>query len=145
MTRPFRLYLAGPMSGLPQHNFPAFNRAAKELRDAGFEVFNPAENEPREPGCSDCAFGHQPFESEPCHTCMSTTHPGYPGYRRADGELDEFSHYMAIDLPEVCKADGVAFPPGWAASKGACLEHHVAVQCGKKIFTFTEGAGLEVM
>jgi len=41
---PNRLYLAGPMSGLPQHNFPLFNRVAAHLRARGHAVFNPAEN-----------------------------------------------------------------------------------------------------
>jgi len=38
-----KLYLCGPMTGLPDHNFPAFNAAAKALRGAGYEVVNPAE------------------------------------------------------------------------------------------------------
>ena len=38
-----RLYLAGPMTGYPEWNFPAFNAAAAALRDAGYEVVNPAE------------------------------------------------------------------------------------------------------
>lgn len=38
-----RLYLSGPMTGLPDLNFPAFNRAARALRREGFEVVNPAE------------------------------------------------------------------------------------------------------
>ncbi|URM87018.1 nucleoside dexoyribosyltransferase [Arthrobacter phage Ruchi] len=38
------LYLAGPMSGLPEANYPAFHAAAASLRRAGFEVLNPAEN-----------------------------------------------------------------------------------------------------
>lgn len=37
------LYLAGPMRGLPDLNFPAFHDAAYSLRYNGFDVFNPAE------------------------------------------------------------------------------------------------------
>lgn len=39
-----RLYVAGPMSGLPEYNYPAFKAAAAELRECGFEVICPAEN-----------------------------------------------------------------------------------------------------
>lgn len=39
-----RLYVAGPMTGLPEFNFPAFHAAAAALRARGFEVENPAEN-----------------------------------------------------------------------------------------------------
>lgn len=40
-----RLYVAGPMSGLPDYNYPAFHEAARELREAGYEVLNPAESD----------------------------------------------------------------------------------------------------
>lgn len=43
-----RIYLAGPMTGLPENNYPAFNEAAKKLRDLGCEVASPAEIEPPE-------------------------------------------------------------------------------------------------
>lgn len=39
-----RVYLAGPMTGIEDYNFPAFHEAAKRLRDIGYEVSNPAEN-----------------------------------------------------------------------------------------------------
>lgn len=38
-----RIYVAGPMSGLPELNFPAFHAAAAKLRAEGFDVVNPAE------------------------------------------------------------------------------------------------------
>lgn len=39
-----RIYLAGPMTGLPEYNYPAFNAEAARLRALGFHVENPAEN-----------------------------------------------------------------------------------------------------
>lgn len=36
------LYVAGPMSGYPDSNYPAFNEAAERLEAAGFTVVNPA-------------------------------------------------------------------------------------------------------
>ena len=38
------MYIAGPMTGLPDYNYPAFHRMAALLRSCGYEVFNPAEN-----------------------------------------------------------------------------------------------------
>lgn len=44
-----RVYIAGPMSGLPDLNYPAFRSAALVLRSHGYFVENPAENEAPEP------------------------------------------------------------------------------------------------
>ena len=44
MAKRNRIYIAGPMTGMPEHNFPAFHAAAERLRDAGWDVVNPAEN-----------------------------------------------------------------------------------------------------
>ncbi len=44
MNRVPRIYVAGPMTGLPEHNFPAFHATASLLRAAGCEVVNPASN-----------------------------------------------------------------------------------------------------
>lgn len=36
-----RLYIAGPMTGLPDFNYPTFNQAERELRAAGIVPLNP--------------------------------------------------------------------------------------------------------
>ena len=38
-----RIYLSGPMTGIPLDNYPAFIAAAAELRKQGHVVTNPAE------------------------------------------------------------------------------------------------------
>lgn len=38
-----KVYLSGPMTGLPDHNYPAFEAARTDLRQEGFKVLCPAE------------------------------------------------------------------------------------------------------
>lgn len=38
-----KVYIAGPMSGLPEHNYPAFQEATRKWRDEGHEVLCPTE------------------------------------------------------------------------------------------------------
>jgi hypothetical protein len=40
----YDLYISGPMTGLPENNYPAFAAAAAQLRAAGFTVWSPHEN-----------------------------------------------------------------------------------------------------
>lgn len=37
------IYLSGPMTGIPDYNYPAFREASKKLRDFGQVVFDPSE------------------------------------------------------------------------------------------------------
>lgn len=37
------LYIAGPMTGYPQNNYPAFREAEHRLQDAGYKTVNPAD------------------------------------------------------------------------------------------------------
>ena len=48
-----RVYLSGPMSGIPEHNFPAFNAQAERLRRLGYDVVNPVDINP-DPGTAWC-------------------------------------------------------------------------------------------
>ena len=47
--RPMRIYIAGPMTGLPDYNYPAFHQAEARLQALGHEPHNPARNP--EPAC----------------------------------------------------------------------------------------------
>ena len=36
-----KVYISGPMQGIEDFNYPAFNQAERELKEAGFVVINP--------------------------------------------------------------------------------------------------------
>ena len=38
-----RIYISGPMTGMPDLNFPAFHAEAARMKGLGYEVVNPAE------------------------------------------------------------------------------------------------------
>lgn len=44
-----KLYIAGPMTGLPELNYPAFHEAEAQLFKAGYTPLNPAPNKPENP------------------------------------------------------------------------------------------------
>lgn len=41
-----KLYIAGPMTGIADHNFPAFTEAASKYRRRGYDVVSPHELHP---------------------------------------------------------------------------------------------------
>lgn len=43
-ARANRVYVAGPMTGIADFNYPAFNAVADQLRALGYEVENPADH-----------------------------------------------------------------------------------------------------
>lgn len=50
-----KIYIAGPMTGLPDFNYPAFHAAAAKLRAAGYTVVSPAELTDHAPDDADYA------------------------------------------------------------------------------------------
>ena len=112
-----KLYLAGPMRGIPYFNFPAFKAAAAQLRAKGHYVFNPAERDNEVHG-EDISAGNE----DGCEAKAAIEH-GFD-LRRALGE----------DLAFICaEAEGIALLPGWERSKGAIAELAVAAALGLQI------------
>lgn len=113
-----KIYLAGPMRGIPEFNFPAFHAAAAKLRAEGHEVFNPAERDVERHGGVDISKGN----TEGCEKQAAKQH-GFD-LRVALGE----------DLAWICgQADAIALLPGWVDSKGARAEHATAVALGLQV------------
>lgn len=101
-----KLYLAGPMRGYPEFNFPAFHAAAAKLRAIGYEVFSPAEKDIERHGTDISAGNASGSEAE------ATKKHGFD-LRVALGD----------DLAWICaNADGIACLQGWAHSRGARAE-----------------------
>jgi len=100
-----RLYLAGPMRGKPQFNFPAFHTASAKLRAAGHEVFSPAE---RDEG----AYGKD-FAAKNAAGCV----------KLAAAQGFSLREALEADTQYICRhAEGIALLPGWNKSKGAQAE-----------------------
>lgn len=81
------IYVSGPMSGVVEHNYPAFNQAATGLRAAGWNVINPAEL-----GDGDTTKAWDFYLRRDLAELTKATHiymlPGWPNSRGASLEFD---------------------------------------------------------
>lgn len=119
-----KIYIAGPMRGIPYFNFPAFNAAARRLRAAGHEVFNPAERDNERHG-TDISAGN----STGCEDAAASEH----GF--------DLRVALSEDLAWICaNADAVALLPGWEKSKGANAELAAAKALNLAIFYLDQPA-----
>lgn len=106
-----KVYISGPMSGIPESNFPAFHAAAASLRRLGFDVVNPAEINPGQPPADDA--GKEAFDAF-------------------------YNACLRADIREMMGCDAIALMPGWTQSKGANLELHIAHRVGMRIYALHE-------
>jgi hypothetical protein len=105
-----RVYIAGPMSNIPQFNFPAFYAAAKELRAQGFDVVSPAELD----------------DQEDSGAALKSTN-GDPNDRTIVKKT--WGDFLSRDVKLLSDGgiEGMVFLPNWQASKGAKLEAYVGL------------------
>lgn len=109
-----KVYLSGPMTGLPEFNFPAFHAGAAELRAAGYEVANPAEE--------DLNDGFNPSIDDP-----------------ADLDLRAA---LERDIEAVLACDALVLLPGWMDSPGTAVEVLTARAMGIPVLTLDEALAL---
>jgi hypothetical protein len=110
-----KIYIAGPMSGVEDFNFPLFFETEKILKELGYEVVNPAHN-----------------DGENLEEALAMA--GTP-----DKPNNSWGYYMRRDLPNVLDVDAICVLPNWRKSKGASLEVHVAEALGLPIYVLQDG------
>lgn len=113
-----RWYLAGPMSGVPQFNYPAFDQAAAILRANGFSIASPAELD--DPATRKAAL------ASPDGAVIANGHT--------------WGDFLARDVKLVADGvNGIIFLPGWERSRGARLEAFVGLLCGHGFMEYLGG------
>jgi len=107
-----RIYVAGPMRGIPYYNFPAFDKAANQLREEGHEVVNPAD--------LDRANGFD-----------AMTLPADYDWSKVPHGFD-FGACVTRDIKSVRECDAIYMLADWEDSSGARAEYAIAEWLGKK-------------
>lgn len=95
-----RIYIAGPMTGLPNNNWSAFFDKEKELIAAGWDVINPAQMD-KDVGLRPDDMGEYSYQE-----CASRD----------------------IEVLQTC--DAIYMMANWQFSKGACWERALAKHWG---------------
>lgn len=113
-------YLAGPMSGIPQFNFPTFQRACEYLRGDGLEIVSPHE------------------EDSPEMQKLAWASPdGVPHQKDPSAGVESWGEVLARDVRLVAdEIGGIIFLPHWWKSRGARLEAFTGLLTQKQFAFF---------
>jgi hypothetical protein len=109
-----KVYIAGPMRGLPLYNFPAFDAAAELLSGQGWDAYSPAAADREIDG----------FDPE------------------TGANIQPVEVYMRRDFEAILTCDAIAMLPGWRRSGGAVREWTVATGLNLKVLDATTGEPL---
>lgn len=119
------LYVAGPMTGLPQFNVPLFNEVAAKLRDDGYTVINPAELD----------------SPEMQKQALASPDGNLANLEKLTNET--WGDVLARDVKVIAdSADAIVCLPGWYKSRGARLEVFVGLLTGKTFWGWSLTNGL---
>ena len=106
-----KIYIAGPMTGIPQYNFPAFLEAEEVLKGRGWQVLSPAR--------MDIDRGFNPIKDP---FAVFTDDMIMPAIR--------------METAAILDCDAIAMLDNWNASKGATADFYVARWAGKQLFRY---------
>jgi len=107
-----KIYIAGPMSGVENWNFPAFFEAERQLLELGYEVVNPAHN-----------------DGSTYEEALASANTG----------KHSWDWYMRRDLAKLITCDAVCLLPEWKNSKDASLEVTVAKSLDMPLYILRDG------
>lgn len=94
-----KVYLAGPMASIENHNYPAFHKAAKWLRESGYDVVSPAELHPEAEICASVAGDYKKYLPEDLQAIASCDGIVLlPGHSRSSGAIWELFAALLFDL-----------------------------------------------
>lgn len=116
-------YLAGPMRGIVDYNYPAFMDAARRLRIAGWKVFNPAEMDMK--------------EDKEDYTERTLAEQKIHDSARAARRFAERDIAVLIGKLRAEKDDAIVMLPGWEDSTGATTERKVAIWVKLRVLLLT--------
>ena len=109
------IYVAGPMRGYENYNYPAFDYRAKKLDEMGWSVINPAELDRNE---------GKPM-SDPMAFSPDTNYADHEFMRQA----------LKRDMDALCDdCTAIYMMANWEESRGAKAEWHLAKALGLDIF-----------
>ena len=98
-------YLAGPMSGIPESNYPAFRDACVRLRAWGYEIVSPHETWPHSEHADEEAYLELlRHDAETMLTCQGIIL--LPGWTKSRGARFEFHIALTLDMT-ILFLDGV--------------------------------------
>lgn len=120
-----KLYLAGPMTGIPRFNFPAFDDMAAQLRTVGFVVVSPHEQD--DPVVQEAAWASPDGDISKLPPAMEGSDPLLTACK---------------NVRDVHGCDGFALLPGWEKSSGSI--HELATATRFRIPVAPAGMWLEL-
>lgn len=115
MSKPIRVYISGPMRGVPHYNFPAFDKARDSLRAFGYDAVSPSDLDRK-------LYGFDAMELPDDFDWLSNPLPV------------SSEDVLGTDVRVVKTCHAVLRLPGWGQSAGARREVDAAFNAGISVY-----------